>query len=67
MATVSKAIADRVINGEFAAEDGWPVRIVKYTNQWGGESYGIEQNEWELGKYQASPFVINPEVYWERK
>jgi hypothetical protein len=63
MSTVDKGIADAVIAGEYP-EDCW-VRIVKYTNAWGGESYGLE-NSRTLGKYQASDFVINPTVYWEQ-
>ena len=67
MGTVSKSIADRVIAGEFAAEDGWPVRIVEYDNQWGGVSYGIEHRECDRGRYAESAFVRNPRVYWEAK
>ena len=66
MATVSKKIADRIIAGEFAEADGWPLRIVKYTNAWGGEAYGVEQYAREYGKYMASEYVRDPEVYWER-
>lgn len=67
MATVSKDIADRIIKGEFAAEDGWPLRIVEYTNAWGGVAYGVEHHASEYGKYRESKFVRNPKVYWERK
>lgn len=67
MGTVSKDIADAIIAGEYAAEDGWPLRIVEYTNAWGGTSYGVEHYAHEYGKYHASDFVRNPKVYWERK
>lgn len=67
MATVDKSIADRIIAGEFAAEDGWPIRIVEYTNAWGGQSYGVEHHEIERGKYSESEYVRNPKVYWEYK
>jgi hypothetical protein len=67
MGTVSKKIADDIIAGKYAESDGWPVRIVEYTNQWGGLSYGVEQREHERGRYCASEFVIDPKVYWERK
>lgn len=67
MGTVSKKIADDIIAGKYADEDGWPVRIVEYTNAWGGLSYGVEQREYDRWKYSASEFVINPRVYWERK
>ena len=63
MATVSKKIADDVIAGKYD-EDNW-VRIVKYTNQWDGESYGLE-NKHTLGKYEESSSVNNPTVYWEK-
>jgi hypothetical protein len=63
MATISKDIADRIIAGEFASEDGWPARIVKYTNAWGGEAYGVEYRH-ELGKYSPSEYVRSPQVYW---
>lgn len=64
MGTVSKKIADDIIAGKYADEDGWPVRIVEYTNAWGGQSYGVEHHR---GMYSASPTVINPRVYWEAK
>lgn len=68
MGTVSKKIADDIIAGKYAEEDGWPVRIVEYTNMFDGSlSYGVEQRESERGKYSASPSVINPRVYWERE
>lgn len=67
MATVSKDIADQIIAGKYAAKDGWPLRIVEYTNQWGGTSYGVEHYAHEYGRYHESPFVINPRVYWQAK
>lgn len=67
MGTVSKEIADQIIAGKYAEEDGWPIRIVEYDNQWGGKGYGVEHHEHERGRYSASQFVRNPRVYWERK
>ena len=64
MGTISKKIADAIIKGEFDDDD--PVRIVKYTNAWGGEAYGLECRG-ELGRYQESEYVINPIVYWKRE
>lgn len=64
MSTVDKGIADRVVAGEWP-EDGW-VRIVEYDNAWGGVSYGLETQH-TLGKYQASPYVGNPRVYWQQE
>lgn len=66
MGTVSKAIADKIIAGKYAAEDGWPIRIVEYDNAWGGTSYGVEQTERDRGRYSPSQYVCNPRVYWER-
>lgn len=63
MSTVDKEIADAVIAGKYE-EDGW-VRIIKYTNAWGGEAYGLE-NIRSIGRYRPSNYVINPTVYWER-
>lgn len=65
MGTVNKLLADRIIAGEFARSDGWPVRIVEYTTQWGDKAYGVEQRQSELGKYSESEYVINPTVYWQ--
>lgn len=65
MGTINKEIADRVIAGEF--DDDRPVKIVKYTNQWGGESYGLICAHESLNRYAASQFVINPVTYWEKE
>lgn len=65
MATVDKSIADRIVAGEFA--DDQPCRIIKYTNAWGGEAYGVEFASDRPGRYAESDFVQNPSVYWEAK
>lgn len=65
MATVDKSIADRIIAGEFAEDQ--PTRIIKYMNAWGGEAYGVEFATDRPGRYTASEFVQNPEIYWEAK
>lgn len=62
MGTISKKIADEVIAGKYA--DDMPVKIVKYTNAWGGEAYGLICVNESLRRYDASSFVINPTVYW---
>lgn len=66
MGTISKRIADEVIAGKY--EEDEPVKIVKYTNIFdGSDSYGLICKGEPLNKYQASPFVINPVTYWEKK
>jgi hypothetical protein len=67
MATVNKDIADAIIAGKYAEADGWPIRIVEYTNAWGGTSYGVEHHERDRGRYSESEYVRNPRVYWEFK
>lgn len=62
MATVSKEIADDIIAGKYP-EDPLPVRIVKYRNAWGGESYGVEYMG-QFGKYRESEYVQDPQTYW---
>ena len=64
MATVDKSIADNIIAGEYPEDEA--VKIVKYTNAWGGESYGVIFKGEPLDKYSATEFVINPTTYWER-
>ena len=70
MGTVSKGIADKIIegNGHYPGEEHMEpyVRIVEYTNMGGVMAYGLEFNR-DLGKYCESAFVRNPKVYWERK
>lgn len=65
MGTISKNIADRVIAGEFNSDR--PVKIVKYTNAWGGEAYGLICRGEDLNKYCATEFVRDPGLYWELK
>ena len=64
MGTISKKIADDVIAGKYASDR--PKKIVKYTNAWGGEAYGLICAHESLDRYKASDFVINPETYWEK-
>lgn len=63
MSTVDKSIADRIIAGEFP--DDQAVKIIKYDNAWGGESYGVLFKRDHPEKYAESNFVRNPTVYWE--
>jgi hypothetical protein len=63
MPTVDKKIADEVIAGKYP-EDRC-VKIVKYENNWGGESYGLVMQGQAPNTYAASDFVHNPTLYWE--
>jgi len=56
---------DRIVasNGYYM-DDPRVVRIVEYTNAWGGLAYGIEYGH-QLGKYAESEYVRNPKVYWK--
>lgn len=64
MPTVSKHIADEIkANNGHYANDPLVVRIVEYTNAWGGTAYGLEY-EGRLGQYSESPYVINPTDYF---
>ena len=62
MGTISKKIADDVVAGLY--EDDFPVKIIKYTNAWGGEAYGLLCAHEKQDRYTASEYVINPTVYW---
>jgi phenolic acid decarboxylase len=65
MATLDKKIADEIVAGKYAEDH--PVKIVRYTNAWGGESYGVIFEGEDLNRYAASDFVINPTVYWTKE
>lgn len=64
MPTVDKETADNVIAGAYP--ESKYTRIIKYTNYWGGESYGLDDSPDKSG-YQPSEYIINPIVYWENK
>jgi DNA primase large subunit len=75
MSTVDKSIADNLVrhNGLYDGEPEAPdnprcYKIVKYTNAWGGESYGcmFEGHE-PANAYDETHFVRNPVTYWEYK
>ena len=65
MGTVTKEIADDVIAGKYDQDN--PIKIIKYTNAWGGEGYGLICKGQRTNQYEASSYIINPTVYWERK
>lgn len=62
MGTISQAIAADVIAWKY--EDDRPVKIVKYTNAWGDEAYGLVCAHEHPDRYAASEYVINPTLYW---
>lgn len=67
MATVSKDLADKIVAKDgYYSDDPRVLRIVQYTNAWGGTAYGIEYPGQE-GKYAQSEYVNDPKVYWEAK
>lgn len=64
MPTVSKEIADKIkANNGHYADDPLVVRIVEYTDMGGKQAFGLEY-EHQLGKYEASPYISNPSVYF---
>jgi hypothetical protein len=64
MGTVHKEVADDIVAGEYPGDR--VVKIVKYTNAWGGSAYGVIHEGQRLDTYQESKFVINPSIYWEK-
>ncbi len=73
MSTTSKEIADRIVacNGVLYPDQPWeaPIeRIVKYTNAWGGDAYGLTVEGQDPDTYlRESEYVKNPVIYFERK
>ena len=65
MGTVNKKIADDIIAGKYADDNA--TRIVKYTNAWGGESYGVTFGRENKGKYLTeTDYIRDPKIYWEK-
>ena len=67
MGTVTREMAEEIAaaNGHYF-DDPRVYRIVEYTNASGGTAYGLEYRQ-DIGRYQASEYVINPRVFWEAK
>ncbi len=65
MGTINRQTADAVIAGKY--DDDLPVKIVKYTNAWGDESFGLICAHENPDRYAPSEYVINPVVFWEKK
>lgn len=68
MSTInSRPLIDEIIkrNGRYG-DDPVVVKIVKYTNAWGGTAYGIIHDGQDLEMYRESSYVINPITIWAR-
>lgn len=72
MSTVDKEFADKMVacRGVMYPDDPFEppvIRIVEYTNAWGGKGYGLTFQGQDPNKYmRASEYVIEPRVYWEK-
>lgn len=73
MATVDKSTADNLVkyNGYFNGDSDnllgnnpRVVKITKYTNAWGGESYGLTFEGQANAYAQPTDFIISPTPYW---
>lgn len=69
MGTVSKAIAEKCIegNGVYPGDEDIPpvVLIIEYDNGHGGQGYGLVYKG-QPNVYTPSPYVKNPRVFWKR-
>lgn len=66
MGTVSKNIAEDAMNGKYPEDN--ITTIVRYTNAWGGESYGITAGNDNRAKYLiVTEYVINPKLIWTKE
>lgn len=69
MATIkSKDIVTKLItnNGHYL-DDLQVVKIVRYTDSWGGNAFGLIYKGEALNRYDASEFIIDPQVIFEAK
>lgn len=69
MATISKAMADKIIaNDGYFSDDPRVLQVVEYTNMGGTQAYAIlYEADVKADRYQASMFVQNPKVIWSAK
>ena len=71
MATIdSKEVVDEIIAGDGyyladLSDDSRVVKIVRYTNAWGGISFGLIWEGQPLDLYRETQFVRNPTTLWE--
>jgi hypothetical protein len=66
MATVDKRLAEQIIaqNGYYSTDERVK-QVIKYQNHWGGECYALlYEIDVAINRYQASDYVINPQVIW---
>ena len=66
MATVSKDLAEQIIkqNGYYE-DDPRVMQVVKYSNNWGGESWAVlYEKDVVTNRYAASEYVRNPQIIW---
>ena len=67
MPTVTREIAERIISNDgFYEDDPRVVKVVEYTNAWGGLAYGLVY-EGNKDVYTASAWIINPKTIFEVK
>ncbi len=71
MSTTSKEIADRIVACNGDPDEPWEVpieRVVKYTNAWSGDAYGLTFEGQDPNTYlRETEYVKNPIIYFERK
>ena len=69
MSTVEKEIADKIIKDAMTKTSknnkSKCVRIVKYTNNWAKDSYGLIFEGMNLLEYHNSPYCSQVTIYWE--
>ena len=68
MATVNnKAMVDTIIEGDGiypGDEHMRVVKIVEYTNDWGGTCWGLIYRGEDLMRYHTSGYTHNPKTIW---
>ena len=69
MSTVNKELAEEIMaNDGYYADDERVMQVIKYQNMWGVEAYALAYRRDVMAKrYQASDYVINPEIIWSAK
>lgn len=66
MPTIGKEIAEIIIkNDGYYYDDPRVMKVVEYTNNWGGQSFGVVYSHQDPDTYRASAYVRNPKTLWE--